>query len=110
MNVKNRRFILILLVAIGLHDTFNIASHRISHINHTVWLMADLSDPVRHDSLSTYSTFEERKVAAARNNISSSAPDVPPMDADIESASLSHSTALSASHIACRYNTAQQVK
>ena len=38
----------------------------------------------------------EKKVAAARKNISSSAPDVPPMDAEIELASLSNSTALSA--------------
>ena len=37
----------------------------------------------------------------ALKKISSRAPDVPPIEAEIESASLSHSTALSAAHIAC---------
>ena len=36
--------------------------------------------------------------AVALKNISRSAPDVPPMEAEIESASLSHSAALSASY------------
>ena len=43
-------------------------------------------------------TFVEREVAVARKNISRSAPEVPPMEAEMESASLSHNTALSAAH------------
>ena len=44
------------------------------------------------------STLVDINDAVALKNISRSAPDVPPIEAEIESASLSHSAALSASY------------
>lgn len=51
---------------------------------------------IKNDCVDLF-TLVDMNDAAALKNISNSAPDVPPIEAEIESASLSHSAALSAS-------------